>query len=171
MIKLMGHEGLWYQQQDMWSKYLRRPKDILGEICFAQFAKMYSSYSQRNSSNQDLDEEHEKEVDEEPQDEDEGYNSGSDEKFNYVMTYRNDYKNGKKLPDYIELEDPFPGEPRFMKRRSFPAVLRFNKTNRNNNPHKYMLSEVMLYKPVTEEIDIETVDELYNEVYNEKRKI
>ena len=171
LIKLMGHEGLWYQQQDMWSKYLRRPKETLGEICFAQFAKMYTSYSQRGSSEHDVDGVYEKEVDEGQSDEDEGYNSGSDEKFNYVMTYRNDHKKGKKLPEYIELEDRYPGEPRFMKKRSFPAVLRFNKTNRDNNPHKYMLSELMLYKPVTEEIDIDTVEQLYDEMNNGKRNV
>ena len=109
LIKLIGHKGLWYQQQDMWSKYLRRPKDTLEEMCFAQFAKMYSSYSQRSSSEKDLDGQYEKEVDEAPGDEDEGYNSGSDEKFNYIMTYRDDCKNGKKLPEYIELENLYPG--------------------------------------------------------------
>ena len=45
LTKLMGHEGLWYEQQDMWSKYLRRPLESLGEMCFAQFAKMFKSYS------------------------------------------------------------------------------------------------------------------------------
>ena len=87
------------------------------------------------------------------------------------MTYKNNYKKGPKLPEYIELDDPYPGEPRFMKKRAFPAVLRFNKTNRDNNPRKYMLSELMLYKPVTEEIDADKVEELYDEMYNDKRKV
>ena len=29
-IQLEGHEGLWIEKQDMWSKYLRRPLDTLG---------------------------------------------------------------------------------------------------------------------------------------------
>ena len=49
LTKLVGHEGLWYEQQDMWSKYLRRPIDTLRNMCFAQFAKMYSSYSHAKS--------------------------------------------------------------------------------------------------------------------------
>ena len=58
-----------------------------------------------------------------------------------------------------------------MKKRQFPAVLRFSKTNKDNNPKKYMLSELMLYKPVAEEIDIDNVEALYNEMHNEERKI
>ena len=50
VIELDGHEGYWYEQQDMWSKYLRRPMDTLANICFAQFAKMYRSGSR--STNQ-----------------------------------------------------------------------------------------------------------------------
>ena len=54
LTKLIGHEGLWYEQQDMWSKYLRRPMDTLGDMCFAQFAKIYSSCSQTNSNEEKL---------------------------------------------------------------------------------------------------------------------
>ena len=38
-----------------------------------------------------------------------------------------------------------------MQRRSFPSALRFHKVNRNNNPHKYFLSELMLYIPFRDE--------------------
>ena len=132
---------------------------------------MYSTYSQRSKTEDDYDGDQEKEVEEGPIDEDEGYNSEGDDKFNYVMTYRKEYKNGQKLPEIIKLDDPYPGEPRFMKKRTFPAVLRFNKTNRDNNPKKYMLSELMLYKPVTAEIDQDDVEQLYVEVHNDKRKV
>jgi hypothetical protein len=37
VIELQDHEGFWYEQQDMWNKYLRRPA-MLENICFAQFA-------------------------------------------------------------------------------------------------------------------------------------
>ena len=38
--ELNGHAGHWYEQPDMWSKYLRRSEDI-ENMCFAQFAKMF----------------------------------------------------------------------------------------------------------------------------------
>ena len=40
VTELVGHEGFWYEQQDIRSKYLRRPIEI-EEICFDQFGKMY----------------------------------------------------------------------------------------------------------------------------------
>ena len=46
------------------------------------------------------------------------------DKFNYVMKASG--KDRIPLPEYIDLDDPFPGEPPFMKKRSFPAVLRFH---------------------------------------------
>ena len=53
LTKIMGHEGLWYEQRDMWSKYLRRPRESLGEMCFAQFAKMYTSGSSSRAKLED----------------------------------------------------------------------------------------------------------------------
>ena len=50
VIVLDGHEGYWYKQQDMWSKYLRRPMDTPANMCFAQFAKMYKSVSKSKLS-------------------------------------------------------------------------------------------------------------------------
>ena len=44
-----------------------------------------------------------------------------------------------------------------MQNRGFPAVLRFNKINRDNDPKKFMLSELMLYRPTREEIDMDQV--------------
>ena len=38
-----------------------------------------------------------------------------------------------------------------MHKRSFPAALRFHKPNKENSPHKYFLSELMLYVPFRDE--------------------
>ena len=122
LTKLIGHEGLWYEQQDMWSKYLRRPKDSLGDICFAQFAKMYTSSCKVNSFQENSCHDQDKEEAEYEDEIDDGYNTDdieveeNDDKFNYVMTHRNNYKEGKKLPDYIKLDDPYRGEPHMMRK-------------------------------------------------------
>ena len=50
--ELENHEGLWYEQQDMWSKYLRRPH-CLDSMCFAQFAKMYKTKPKTKSAKED----------------------------------------------------------------------------------------------------------------------
>ena len=148
VIQLTGHEGYWIEQQDMWSKYLRRPIDVLGELCFAQFAKMYRSFSRAKENHED--EDHIAKGFEINEDDDDGYETlgddDNDEKFNYVMTHEN--KRKIKLPQYIELSNPFPGEPKMMIKRNQPAVLRFNKTNKDNNPKRYLMNELMLYRPI-----------------------
>ena len=170
LIELYGHEGYWYEQQDMWSKYLRRPFDSLGEISFAQFAKMYRSFSQSRENKKQSEQEDEED---DKNDEDDGYetdcNEEKENKFNYIMTYNS--QNVTKLPKYIELSNPYPGEPKMMIRRRHPAVLRYHKPNKDNNPKKYLLNEVMLYRPLKKEVDIEEAELLFNETYEEKKKV
>ena len=40
-----------------------------------------------------------------------------------------------------------------------------------NEPIKFMLSEVMLYVPLTDEVPLEMVNEIYNDSYNEVKKV
>ena len=109
----------------MWSKYLRRPMDTLGELCFAQFAKMFRSFSRSKANDSENGDNDAKQFEDHEEEEDKGYASGvdddNDDKFNYIMTHDN--KKRTKLPKYIELSDPFPGEPKMMVKRNQPAVL------------------------------------------------
>ena len=43
------------------------------------------------------------------------------------------------------MKNPLPRENPLQYKRSFPAALRFHKTKMDNSPHKYFLSELMLY--------------------------
>ena len=84
LVELHGHDGLWYELQDMWSKYLRRPEE-LESICFAQFAKMYKSSKQKDKEVEDDEEDNgnaEQDITEELE------ASESNEKFDYLMSYR-----------------------------------------------------------------------------------
>ena len=113
LIELDGHEGLWYEQQDIWNKYLRRP-DSLENICLAQFAKMYKGSYKKTSEDQET-------IGEDNQaDEDiiteESVESFHNFKFNYIMTYRRNGVRGKKLPDEISLKNPIPGEASMMQK-------------------------------------------------------
>ena len=58
------------------------------------------------------------------------------------------------LPDYLKLRDVYPGEPPFMKKRKFPAVLRFHKFKIDTHPQEYFFSEALLYRPFKNEQDI-----------------
>ena len=82
-VQLEGHEGLFVEQQDMWSKYLRRP-NCLEDISFAQFAKMYRSYG---SNKKDEEEDNQEDNDEDLPDH-ECDEASDDDKFNFIMTYK-----------------------------------------------------------------------------------
>ena len=137
-VTLTGKEGLWYQQPDLWSKYLRRP-DSLESLCYSQFVKMYSSYSSSNKSDGDNidddqgeDEEEEEELTETIEQEMEDILEDHDYyEFNYIMTYKDNGRKGQKLPRLIELKDPIPGESSKLKKRQRAAALRFYKGYKN----------------------------------------
>ena len=52
-----------------------------------------------------------------------------------------------EVPQMMELRDVYGGEPRFMKRRQIPAVLRFYKSNKDTNPLRFFLQELILFVP------------------------
>ena len=166
-IKLENHEGLWIEKPDLFSKYLRRPSSV-EDICLAQFAKMYKgSVARKDDSEGDGD------IEEDVEDnrEDENPELTREDRFHYIMTYRDIGSKGKPLPEQIKLNDPSPGERVTMRRRLFPAALRFHKVKQDNDHKRYMLSEVMLYCPLRDEINPEQAEELFNEEYNGRRKI
>ena len=117
VYRLEGHDGFFYEVQDIYSKYLRRPKE-LKSICFAQFAKMFRS----KSSKEDEDTPEEAE-----------YSEISDEellknedflKFHSIMTFTENDDKKQVLPKKILIQDTYPGEPKYMQKRQFPAALR-----------------------------------------------
>ena len=172
LIRLDGVEGLWYEQADMISKYKRRSDD-LEEMCSSHFGKMIASGG-RTKLHHATEETYAKE--EEVANEEDTDNEFSDdedpnEKFHYIIT-END-KPGIVIPDIIKLKNPLPKENPFMHKRSFPAALRFHKPNRENSPHKFFLSELMLYIPFRDEEtefkphDPDFIEDLY--LKNEER--
>ena len=54
-IEINNHEGLWYEQDSFWSKYLRRPHQ-LKDICFAQFSRMYVTMSPSKNTGEEEEE-------------------------------------------------------------------------------------------------------------------
>jgi hypothetical protein len=144
LFKLEGGEGLWYEQPDILSKYKRRDEK-LEEICFGHYGKMIRSGGKmgetENKYNGGLDEEIHEDNDESDEfdDEDEDPNI----KFHYIITERDGL--GEEIPQYTKLKHPLPKENPVQYKRAFPAALRFHKVNKDNKPHKFFLSELMLY--------------------------
>jgi hypothetical protein len=49
----------------------------------------------------------------------------------------------------------YPGEPPFMKKRSFPAVLRYHKFKQDTKYQEYFFAEALLYRPFSDEKQLE----------------
>ena len=166
LTKLEGVEGLWYEQPDILSKYKRRD-DRLEKICYSHYGKMI-----RTGGKMTDDDSNEKGgFDEESYEDDDGNEELKDEdedpnlKFHYIITEQSGY--GEEIPQYSKLKNPLPRENPLQYKRSFPAALRFHKVKHDNNPHKYFLSELMLYIPFRDEEaefrphDHEFIEDLY----------
>ena len=122
VFQLEGHEGYYFEIQDIYSKYLRRP-DSLIKCSFAQFSKMYRS---KATIKKETDEAI---IDDYGDHEDEIFNDTDNEtlnKFDFIMT-ADDFTPKVVLPDVIVLKNVFPGEASTLRKRQFPASLRFHK--------------------------------------------
>ena len=173
-IKLDGVNGLWYEQPDMLSKYKRRPDELEG-ICYTHFGKMIRSGGKMINLKESEPEEEEHrglEID--------GNDSADDEqdpedKFHYIITEHDEL--GPEIPKFIKLKDPLPKENLIMQKRSRPAAVRFHKPHKDNNPHKYFLSELMHYIPFRDEEtefrpdDHDFIENLYKENQENLKKI
>ena len=177
LVKLEGVEGLWYEQPDMLSKYKRRP-DTLENICSTHFAKMIRTGG-KMAQEKNLKETGPDEEDFENQSEGEDDSLDDDKidpyrKFRFIIT--EEEKQGAEIPKVFKLKETLPRENPIMQKRSFPAALRFHKVNQNNSPHKYFLSELMLYIPFRDEEaefrpdDPDILEEIYLENQERIRK-
>ena len=63
-------------------------------------------------------------------------------------------KKPLELPLKLELNNPMPGEPPYMRRRTFPKAIRFFKQNVDKNPHKYYLQQLIMYWPFKDQSEI-----------------
>ena len=134
VIRIKDREGFWIEQSDMLSKYLRRP-DSLESMSASQFSKMYTSSGikvKQEEVSDDGEDNESLELDE-----------CNEETMDFIIT-GNDAKT--KLPTFIKLQNPLPREPRLMRKRRYPAVLRYHKGNKSNYQN-WMLKELMLYTP------------------------
>ena len=148
----------------MLSKFLRRPETI-ELICPVQFAKMFTT-SGVKINKKEMKQAEEIDIEEmelEP-------NLGEDidlsdkKKFHSIITETNEWV---PLPDLIEISEPYPGEPKIMRKRKGPAVLRYHKGNKENRYEEWMLKELMLYTPYRE-TDLDDYENNTAEMYRKK---
>ena len=63
------------------------------------------------------------------------------------------------LPKYISLSDPKPGDPCYLRLRSFPLVVWLHKFNRTKECHEYLYSELLQYHAFRSEEELSRNDE------------
>ena len=69
---------------------------------------------------------------------------GQEVKFHYLIKETGEI--GKPLPSIMKLENAYPGEPKFLRKRKHPKSLRFYKVKKDLNPIRFFLHELMMYK-------------------------
>ena len=161
-FKVKDREGLFMEKPDLISKYERRKligseednieDDTLENMCFSQFVKMYESKGWRQTEKTNEEGEVEESVQGDQIDEGE---LAEEDRFNYVITGDEEgMEKLKVLPQAIMLRDHEPGEPQHLHKRTFPRALRFFKKNFDLDPHKFYLTELILYFPFLDENDL-----------------
>ena len=68
---------------------------------------------------------------------------------NFYITGNPDYDK-VPLPKIIKIKDPLPGEVAIFVKRNSPKIARIHKKKQDNDPHRYFLSELMLYTSYTD---------------------
>ena len=171
-LKIDGRDGYYVEKYDIVSKFERckGKKDL----SFSQFAKMYSTaWKKKEKSNNlgvETDEDHNDEEVALDQIDEICVNKRSKDpsemsNFDFIMKCHNcpddpnhnlcKMKRTEKLPQYLDLTEVFPGEPPFMRKRDFPAVLRFHKFKEATHPKEYFFSQALLYRPFESEDKLE----------------
>ena len=157
-IQVKGKDGLVVEKPDMLDKYCRKHKSV-GRISPSQFAKIYESTSKipKKYRIDELDDGDESDTDDDNIDNKEELNEEPQpNKWHLVMTYKKEYV--RPLPKYFKLDPVYPGEPAYMKRRDYPACLRFHKVKEHTNPQKFFKNEIMLYTYFQSEDDLDFDD-------------
>ena len=173
-FKLKDREGLFLEKPDLISKYERRKllekeevneevnadEDPLENLSLCQYVKMYESKGW-----QKINEEGEYPEIDPDANPDEGALAPDDD-FNFIVVGNQEHAERKKLPQILTLADPLPGEPTLLRKRKFPRAIRFFKKRFQHDPHKFYLSELMLYHPFRDEEelfpdDAEKCEQLY----------
>ena len=194
-----GKEGFFLEKPDIIDKFCRRiitnKNTELEELSAIQFGKMYQPYQrQKSDKEQDFKNKEGKDIENDPnfknkEDRDfknnemkdeidnketdknnrEPWIDAEDRVANFYITANTKY-HYIRLPQTIMLKNPYPGEVPIFKKRSFPKAARIHKKRADTDPHRFFLSELMLYTGYTDEQQLGCDDEAKcREIYLKKQ--
>ena len=162
-----GREGKFLEKPDIIDKFCRRKitekHPELAAMPSLHFAKMFEPVRGRNKKENVIEESSDEEED--SQNTDNNFDSNNtpwkdeeDRVANFYITTEEKY-NHLRLPNYIQINDCQPGEVPLWKKKTFPKAARIHKKKEDTDPHRFFLSELMLYKGFTDEEELGANDE------------
>ena len=178
-----GRDGLFLEKPDIVDKFCRREitekNPESEEFTLIQFSKLYQPIrGKKAKEEQDVKPNNEEEDNDNVEDnfktkygkggQSEGMNEpqeidpwedDEDRIANFYVTANTMY-NRIRLPKIIKIKDPYPGEIAFFEKRSFPRAARMHKKREDNDPHRFFLSELMLYTGYIDEKHLGCDDEV-----------
>ena len=174
-----GRDGLFLEKPDIVDKYCRReiPDTAPGlkYMSLLQFAKNYQPITSKK-----------KVIDFEEMDnpDDDAYTEHNDDNkqsdipwkdqeervADYFVTTNSKY-NTEPLPKFIKLSNCQPGEIYLWEKRKVPKAARMHKKRPDTDPHRYFLSELLLYHGFTNEDELGSNDfEKCRQIYLENQE-
>ena len=177
LVTIDGKDSKYVAKPSAIDKYMRRPGG-LEHMCLMQIVKMYDSVSSvpKNVKWRDGCSFGDKGQATETEDIEHHINRHKD--FHKILILPEnkcemsvEEYSSLLLPKYISLSDPKPGEPCYLRLRSFPLVVRLHKFNRTKERHEYLYSEILQYHAFRNEEELCRNDEkqcaeLYCETVN-----
>ena len=159
-----GKEGTFQEKPDIIDKYCRRDMtecNELVELRPSQFAKMYEPITRKKGGEKKEDDiskdvnenkvinknDDNQNTDDKIEDEDEDF-----EIANFIITPN--LLQRWRLPKIIKIKNPLPGEVAIWRKRDYPKAMRIHKKREDTDPHRYFLSELMLYTAYTDEQEL-----------------
>ena len=162
LVAIDGKDCKYVAKPSVIDKYMRRPGG-LEHMCLMQFVKMYDSVSSVPKKVKWKDG---CSIGQATETEDIEHHINRHKDFHKILILPEnkcdmsveEYSN-LLLPKYISLLDPKPGEPRYLRLRSFPLVVRLHKFNVTKERHEYLYSELLQYRAFRCESQLSRNDE------------
>ena len=155
-----GKEGIYLEKPDIVDKFCRRviteKNEELGHLRMIHFAKMYQPITAKRAKEDNK--ANLKTIEDTISNNNKPWDDEEDKIANFYVTGNPKYDR-IPLPKFIKLKDCSPGEVTLMEKRSFPKAARMHKKREDNDPHRFFLSELMLYSSYTNENQLGCDDE------------
>ena len=127
LFEIPGRVGLYFEKPNWLEKFFLRGESLL-EVCPMQYVKMFDVDSKGGKIPP---------LEEDCEFAESVKRFGKKAKFHHVVLSNG--MPGKLLPDSAEIEEPLPGEPKFMRKRRHPKAIRYFKVKQDNNPVRFFL--------------------------------